>query len=144
MSAGLAATFGISRTSLSITTSFSTTKCRSLLKPPAYPHFLRVPLLCTSDGFCFTNDYVRRFSTGRWFIPTSGKLFEKINRKKEARKRREAERLSQNATAKRRRTPAELKSIPYNPRMAALWGTFNSSNRLHETRKIIFSLLLFV
>lgn len=64
----------------------------------------------------------RHFSTGNWWVLTSGKLFEKRKRKVEAKRRRLEEKANQKATGKRKLTPAELKDINANAGLALRWG----------------------
>lgn len=60
----------------------------------------------------------RVFSTGNWYVLTSGKLFEKRKRKQERRQRRAQQMAQKKATGKRKLTAAELVKIKGDPRKA--------------------------
>lgn len=68
--------------------------------------------------------YPRYFSTGKWYVPTSGKLFEKRKRTAERKKRKELEKASARATGTRKFTKAELSEIKGNPYMHTKYGRF--------------------
>lgn len=65
----------------------------------------------------------RSFSTGNWWVLTSGKLYEKRKRKVQVREKRKMERAQEKATGQRKLTKSELSFIQKNAGLQKKWGT---------------------